>query len=140
MGSKEQAYGRYVLEDRIAMGGMAEIFRARTNTEGFQKQICIKRILPNFIHEAGFEAMFRDEAALAALNRHGDLNLDPVRGGESVIQLVVARLHSSRRWVRDLEWCCICRGVAVATSGHLVLHEPGGLRYVSPARGCRVVL
>ena len=64
MGSHEQSYGRYVLEDRIAMGGMAEIFRARTNTEGFQKQICIKRILPNFLNEPGFEVMFRDEAAL----------------------------------------------------------------------------
>ncbi|MBL93363.1 MAG: hypothetical protein CMH56_16305 [Myxococcales bacterium] len=73
MGSHEQSYGRYVLEDRIAMGGMAEIFRARTNTEGFQKQICIKRILPNFLNEPGFEVMFRDEAALAARLQHANI-------------------------------------------------------------------
>ena len=69
----ETAYGRYILEDRIAMGGMAEIFRARTNTEGFQKQICIKRILPNFLNEPGFETMFRDEAALAARLQHANI-------------------------------------------------------------------
>ena len=73
MGAQEQSYGRYVLEDRIAMGGMAEIFRARTTTEGFQKQICIKRILPNFLSEAGFEEMFRDEAALAARLQHANI-------------------------------------------------------------------
>jgi eukaryotic-like serine/threonine-protein kinase len=73
MAQKQQTYGRYILEDRIAMGGMAEIFRARTNTEGFQKQICIKRILPNFVNEPGFEAMFRDEAALAANLQHANI-------------------------------------------------------------------
>ncbi len=73
MRNGETACGRYILEDRIAMGGMAEIFRARTNTEGFQKQVCIKRILPHFLQEPGFESMFRDEAALAARLQHANI-------------------------------------------------------------------
>lgn len=63
-------FGRYVLEERLALGGMAEIFRARTRTEGFAKRICIKRILPSFLDSADFVMMFRDEAALAARLTH----------------------------------------------------------------------
>jgi serine/threonine protein kinase len=68
-----QPYGRYILEKRIAMGGMAEIFLARTNTEGFNKQVCIKRVLPHFLESKDFITMFRDEAALAAKLQHGNV-------------------------------------------------------------------
>ncbi len=66
-------YGRYVLEDRIAMGGMAEIFRARTATAGFDKRVCIKRILPHFLEDAEFVTMFRDEARTAAKLQHANV-------------------------------------------------------------------
>jgi serine/threonine protein kinase len=66
-------YGRYVLEDRIAMGGMAEIFRAKTASEGFAKPVCIKRILPHFLESETFVTMFRDEAALAARLQHANV-------------------------------------------------------------------
>lgn len=55
------------------MGGMAEIFRATTNTEGFEKQVCIKRILPHYVESDDFIAMFRDEAALAARLQHANI-------------------------------------------------------------------
>lgn len=66
-------FGRYVLEERIALGGMAEIFRARTRAEGFSKRICIKRILPSFLDSTDFVTMFRDEAALAARLTHANV-------------------------------------------------------------------
>lgn len=66
-------FGRYVLDERIALGGMAEIFRGRTNTEGFEKKICIKRILPHFSEQEDFVTMFRDEAALAARLQHANI-------------------------------------------------------------------
>jgi serine/threonine protein kinase len=66
-------YGRYILEDRLAMGGMAEIFRARTATAGFEKKVCIKRVLPNFLEEEDFVTMFRDEAKLAARLQHANV-------------------------------------------------------------------
>ena len=52
---------------------MAEIFLARTNTEGFNKQVCIKRVLPHFLESKDFITMFRDEAALAAKLQHGNV-------------------------------------------------------------------
>ena len=66
-------YGRYLLESRIAMGGMAEIFCARTRTEGFEKRVCIKRILPHFLENEEFVTMFRDEARTAARLQHANV-------------------------------------------------------------------
>ncbi len=66
-------YGRYILEDRLAMGGMAEIFRARTATAGFDKRVCIKRVLPHFLEEDDFVTMFRDEAKTAARLQHANV-------------------------------------------------------------------
>ena len=41
-------FGKYQLLDKIAAGGMAELFRAKlTGVQGFEKPIAIKRILPN---------------------------------------------------------------------------------------------
>lgn len=54
------------------MGGMAEIFRARTATEGFEKRVCIKRILPHFLEDEEFVTMFRDEARTAAKLHHAN--------------------------------------------------------------------
>jgi serine/threonine protein kinase len=68
-----KAYGRYVLEERIAMGGMAEIFRAKTATEGFEKRVCIKRVLPHFLEDEEFVTMFRDEARTAAKLQHANV-------------------------------------------------------------------
>ncbi len=65
---------RYRLEERIGRGGMAEVYRARMyGKDGFEKPVCIKRILPELSSNPGFEAMFRDEARLAALLRHANI-------------------------------------------------------------------
>lgn len=70
---QERPYGRYILEERIAMGGMAEIFRARTAAAGFSKTVCIKRVLPQYLEDDDFIAMFRDEAMLSARLQHANI-------------------------------------------------------------------
>ncbi|MCC7073688.1 MAG: protein kinase [Deltaproteobacteria bacterium] len=65
--------GRYLLEERIGHGGMAEVFRARIDEGAFQKPVCIKRILPQLAGQPGFVTMFRDEAALAARLSHANI-------------------------------------------------------------------
>ncbi len=52
---------------------MAEIFRARTATAGFEKRVCIKRVLPNFLEQEDFVTMFRDEAKMAARLQHANV-------------------------------------------------------------------
>ncbi|MFO0598336.1 MAG: protein kinase [Myxococcaceae bacterium] len=59
--------GRYELEQKLASGGMAEVFLARqTGIEGFEKLVVLKRILPNHSDNPEFVRMFLDEARIAA--------------------------------------------------------------------------
>lgn len=69
-----QKFGRYFLLNKIAKGGMAEIFRAKSvGAEGFAKTIVIKRILPHFTEEEGFVTMFQDEAKVASHLNHANV-------------------------------------------------------------------
>ena len=64
-------FGRYTLVERLAMGGMAELFLATAPGEhGFQKKVVIKRLLPHLAREPVYTAMFIDEAKLTAALVH----------------------------------------------------------------------
>ncbi|MBX5483254.1 MAG: serine/threonine protein kinase [Myxococcaceae bacterium] len=67
-------FGKYTLIDRIAVGGMAEIFLARqAGLEGFEKLIVIKRIRPHLSKQPNFVKMFLNEAKLAAQLNHPNI-------------------------------------------------------------------
>ena len=67
-------FGKYTLIDRIAVGGMAEIFLARqAGLEGFEKTIVIKRIRPHLSKQSNFVKMFLNEAKLAAQLNHPNI-------------------------------------------------------------------
>jgi serine/threonine protein kinase len=67
-------FGKYVLLDRVAVGGMAEIFLARQEgLEGFEKTIVIKRIRPHLSNQKAFVTMFLNEAKLAAQLNHPNI-------------------------------------------------------------------
>ncbi|MFH2006797.1 MAG: protein kinase [bacterium] len=62
---KPVKFGRYVLEECIGRGGMAEIFRAKSpGAHGFEKTLVIKRILPEQARNPQFVEWFIDEAKL----------------------------------------------------------------------------
>ena len=64
-------FGRYTLLDRLAVGGMAEVFRAKiSSSHGFEKILVVKRILPHLAADPSFVAMFIDEAKLTAQLTH----------------------------------------------------------------------
>ena len=65
------SFGPYVLIDRIAVGGMAEIFRARRSASaGEERTVVVKRMLPHIAAEASGAAMFDEEARLAGHVEH----------------------------------------------------------------------
>lgn len=67
-------FGQYVLLERIATGGMAEVWKARMKgVEGFQKTVAIKKILPHLSDNDEFVEMFVDEAKLAAQLNHSNI-------------------------------------------------------------------
>jgi tetratricopeptide (TPR) repeat protein len=69
-----ERFGEYVLLDKIAQGGMAELFLAkRRGVEGFEKVVAIKRILPELSWNRDFVAMFINEAKIAARLSHPNI-------------------------------------------------------------------
>ena len=64
-------YGDYELLERIATGGMAEVYLARAfGVEGFEKRLVIKRILPSLATSDRFVSMFIQEAKICSLLTH----------------------------------------------------------------------
>lgn len=69
-----EEFGNYYLLEKIAVGGMAELFRARQRgVHDFQKIVAIKRILPHLSDNDEFVRMFIDEAKLAAQLTHPNI-------------------------------------------------------------------
>jgi serine/threonine protein kinase len=67
-------YGPYRLVERIAVGGMAEVFKAvRAGVEGFQKVVAVKRILPHLSDNKEFVTMFVNEAKMVAGLTHPNI-------------------------------------------------------------------
>jgi hypothetical protein len=66
-GQRAQIIAGYRLEQRLAVGGMAEIFRAvRSGPGAFAKTVALKMVLPELARDAQFIEMFLEEARLAA--------------------------------------------------------------------------
>src|SRR3972149_1629529 len=63
--------GKYQLLDKLAAGGMAEIYVARAaGLPGFDKIVVVKRILPHLAADEDFVRMFLDEARIAMTLHH----------------------------------------------------------------------
>jgi serine/threonine-protein kinase len=63
--ARPQRYGRYLLVDSLAVGGMAEVFRALVlGPESFQRMVVVKRMLPALSSDPRLVEMFIDEATL----------------------------------------------------------------------------
>ena len=69
-----ETFGKYILLERLAMGGMAEIYLARSlAAAGVSKFFAIKRILPQFSEQIEFIDMFKDEAKIAVNLSHANI-------------------------------------------------------------------
>lgn len=66
--------GRYQVLQRIALGGMAELYLARQQADaGFTKLVALKRVLPHLAEDAEFVGMFLNEAKLASSLEHPNI-------------------------------------------------------------------
>ena len=69
-----EEFGNYYLIEKIAVGGMAELFKSRQRgVHNFEKIVAIKRILPHLSDNDEFVRMFIDEAKLAAQLTHPNI-------------------------------------------------------------------
>jgi hypothetical protein len=64
-------FGGYHLLEKIATGGMAEVWRARAyGMAGFEKILVIKKVLPTLAEDSDFISLFIDEARIAVQLHH----------------------------------------------------------------------
>ncbi|MBA3393154.1 MAG: serine/threonine protein kinase [Deltaproteobacteria bacterium] len=71
---RAQQLGRYHLLDRIAFGGMAEIYRAKTfDATGQPHLVAVKRVLAHLAEDDDFIQMLVDEAKIASVLRHANI-------------------------------------------------------------------
>ncbi|MDY0003073.1 MAG: protein kinase, partial [Polyangia bacterium] len=69
-----EVYGKYRLMERIASGGMAEVYKAVAMGEaGFEKPVAIKLLHRQFSDDEDLVAMLQDEARLCSLLHHGNI-------------------------------------------------------------------
>ncbi len=71
---RTQRLGRYHLTDRIAYGGMAEIFRGFTfRKDGSRQDVAVKKLLPHYTEDRQFVDMLADEFKLVSHLRHPNI-------------------------------------------------------------------
>ena len=72
--SRPLLFGKYCLLERLSVGGMAEVFRARPiNSPDTTRYLALKRILPHLAEDEEFIKMFVDEAKLCVHLRHPNI-------------------------------------------------------------------
>ncbi|NOY91506.1 MAG: serine/threonine protein kinase [Deltaproteobacteria bacterium] len=126
--------GRYHLTERIAFGGMAEIFRGFTfDAEGFQRDVAVKKLLPQYAEDAAFVTMLTDEYKLVSHLHHPNIaevyELAQVDGAVLVAMEYVdgkdlrSSLRSARRQELTLDFYDAAYVVASALDGLHHAHE-----------------
>ncbi|HEY4188128.1 MAG TPA: serine/threonine-protein kinase [Polyangia bacterium] len=94
-------FGQYELLERIAVGGMAEVYRGRVaGAEGFEKLVAIKRVLPEFARDERFISMLLTEARIHSALSHRNIvqihDLGISEDGEYFIVLEYVEGHDLR--------------------------------------------
>ncbi len=129
-------FGRFTLLRRLAAGGMAEVYLAKTaGAAGFEKLVAIKRIHSRHAADEGFGSMLLEEAKLSVSLSHRNivqtLDLDRVDGayvlvmehvdGYDAHQVLDSLRRAGRLFPVDLAahvMAEVCRGLDYA-HGHL---------------------
>jgi serine/threonine-protein kinase len=123
---------RYQIVERIAAGGMAEVYRGESaGIEGFRKKVAIKRVLPKLSQNREFIHMFLDEARLCAYLSHSKcvqvFDIGQAAGAHFIVmeyvdgadlQAVLEHLREQRQDM-PIEVAClitaqVCEGLAYA--------------------------
>ncbi|MCO4743414.1 MAG: serine/threonine protein kinase [Proteobacteria bacterium] len=96
-----QQFGEYHLLEKIATGGMAEVWRARAyGMAGFEKILVIKRVLESLARDDEFIRLFIDEARIAVQLLHVNIvqvfDLGQVEGSYYMAMEYVHGLDVSR--------------------------------------------
>ena len=74
MSQAAEQFGKYILLEKLAAGGMAEVYLAKSNgAVGVNKFVAIKKILPQHSDHQEFIEMFKEEAKITVNLNHGNV-------------------------------------------------------------------
>ncbi|MBN8535878.1 MAG: serine/threonine protein kinase [Deltaproteobacteria bacterium] len=74
MANSYERFGKYILLEKLASGGMAEVYLSKhTGAIGVSKFVAIKRILPQYSDNEEFIEMFKEEAKIAVNLNHSNV-------------------------------------------------------------------
>lgn len=132
--SKPVKAGQYYLLEKIAQGGMAEIFKGLAyDLAGIKKTVCIKKILPHIAASKEFIDMLVDEAKIAVKLNHGSIAqvYDLGKAGEDyfiVMEYVdgqsLSKIHKKiMRLQKRIPIPIVCTIVAEIASGLDYMHR-----------------
>src|SRR5450755_3328143 len=128
--------GPYELVERVATGGMAEVYLARrAGPHGFQKVVAVKRILPQLAKDTDFVAMFVDEARVCARLSHPNI-VQVFDFGEEGGELYMAMEYVDGTTGARLIRAAAAKGeeLPLDVCLHLALSVLRGLEYAHSAR------
>ncbi len=129
--------GPYQLAERIAAGGMAEVYVARRKgPHGFEKTVALKRILPELAQDPDFVAMFVDEARVSARLCHPNV-VQVFDFGEHEGELYMAMEYVEGTTVARLVRAAASRAVPLGLDVvlHVVLSVLRALEHAHGMRG-----
>jgi len=74
MSQQLEQFGKYLLLEKLATGGMAEVYLAKSvGAVGVNKFVAVKRILPQHSESQEYIDMFKEEAKIAVNLNHGNV-------------------------------------------------------------------
>lgn len=124
-------FGKYQILERVAQGGMAEIYKARMEgIGGFNRLFAIKRILPNLSQNKEYIDLLVDEAKVAGLLSHANI-VQILDLGEVSGQYYVAMEYVNGRDLGRVLARCNKRGITlpVPHSVFILIEVLKGLEY-----------
>ncbi|MDP2343947.1 MAG: serine/threonine-protein kinase [Deltaproteobacteria bacterium] len=133
-------FGSYQLLERLAMGGMAEVFLARP--DGQDRLVALKRILPNIAADDEFIAMFIDEAKIAGQLTHANvaqiIDIGKITGSYFIAMEYVSGHDLRALWDRTREQAKdagdAIKGLPIGVCCHIVKKLSEGLDFAHRRR------
>src|SRR5256714_3581897 len=124
-------FGRYLLLERIAAGGMAEVYKAKSyGVAGFEKLLVIKKILPHLSQNERFVSMFIKEAKIAVNLNHKNV-VQVFDLGKVADDYYIAMEYVHGRDLREITRACAKKRIPLPLSiaCYLLAEIAAGLDY-----------
>jgi serine/threonine-protein kinase len=132
-----RAFGKYTLLHRIARGGMADLYLARSSeVAGIERLLVIKLVAARYSQDPSFISMFEDEVRIVASLNHPNIGqVIDVGRQDGTYFLAMEYIHG--RDLRQVLRRCMERGspVPVSTAVPVVVRICAALQHAHQARG-----